>query len=71
MDFEVIDAVHADTLDKGDIICLDGEFHQLRSSVDVDPDWIVTSQTYNLTTGDDEDSIVFEADEMVNIYRTF
>lgn len=71
MDFEVIDSVHADTLGKGDLVSLDGEFHQLRSNADVDDHGLVTVMTYNLTNGDDEDSLVFEEQDMVDIYRSF
>lgn len=69
MDFEVIDRVHADTLGSGDIVRSDGEFHQLLRSPADDGD-ILEVTTYNLTTGEDGDTVIFEPDEVVDIYQT-
>lgn len=71
MDFEVLDSVHGDTLAVGDIVSMDGEFHQLLRVDDADPNGIVEGRSYNLTTGDDDDSVLFGADELVDIYRSY
>lgn len=71
MDFEPLDAVFSDTLGRGDIVRVDGEYHQLRGDGDADADGLVTIDSYNLTTGDDEDSVLFDADEQVTIFRVY
>ncbi len=76
MDFEKIDSVLADTLDKGDIVSVtqaDGvvEYLQITGPVDDDGTGILVYPAHNLSTGDDEDAYINDENAYSDIYRSY
>lgn len=74
MDFESIDKVQADDLNRGDIVSVvndDREYLQITGSVDDDGTGILVYPAHNLSTGEDEDAFIVDWDDFVTIYRSY
>jgi hypothetical protein len=69
MDFEEIDVVLGDTIDTGDIICDDGEFHRVKG-VESDEMDIIVLDTANLSTGY-EGEVVIDPDAAYPLFRAY
>ncbi len=74
MDFELIDKVQADDLNKGDIVSVvnvEREYLQITGHVDDDNTGVLVYPAHNLSTGEDEDVFIADWNDFIDIYRSY
>jgi hypothetical protein len=63
------DKVYGDTLAKGDVIFEDGAYHELMHLRE-DDEGMLDFISYNLTTGEHDDTVLVDPDGLYALYRS-